>query len=828
MTVFYTESFETDGNGTRYVTSVTEFTDGSGDFFTRTDGTNIGSFYEVSGQDGSFFFAGMDVNGEGAADSQTLTLSNIDISGYENLSLSLLVAEDDDGSNQDWDEDSELLIEVSIDGGEFQSLLEFQAVGGTNTEPALDTDGDGFGDTPTLTNTFATFSSGIAGVGSSMDVRISFNELEAGDEDAAIDLIEISGDLATTPPSGFTLELLHITDQEGSTAQLTDIVGASAVLNALEAEDLGGDGLPDNTIRLSAGDAIIPGVFFDASEAVFGSAGIADILIQNELGIQAIALGNHEFDGGTEELAGLIDGSATGVDQDGNDFTGTDFPYLSANLDFSTDANLAPLAVEGGQAPQGNVVTSSTVLSIPHNGPSMLDGEGGFAAVPIFTVGETFTGTTGALNSSTAGDYTPVGILDGIGAYELDADTVRVFVNHELGSSDGYAYDVSNGAGGTFTIDGGARVSYFDIDKTTKKITDSGLAFNTIYDQTGNIATDNTFAFEGGAGFNRFCSSVLIEAEQFGGGRGLVDRIYFAGEETGGVFSNIGGNEWALDVETGDFWALPDFGRGAWENVAEVDTGTTDKVAFVLMDDTAPFNITEAPDFSDSNDTRDENFIGAPMFMYVGTKSTDPSANFIERNGLDGGDLYVWVADGGALTPADFAGTGSSSGGSWVLIDNTPDISMASEDGSTGFDEFGYPTQRNLWSQAKDAGAFQFSRPEDVAVNPADGSEFVFASTGRSDFAGDSDLVGTIYTVDLGFDTSGAPISGTANILYDGDSDPSQALRSPDNLDWADDGLIYVNEDRAVGGLFGPGSVNPNDASIVSIDPATGDVTPRC
>ena len=39
MAVIYTEGFESDGNGTRYTTSVAEFSDGDGDFFTRTDGS---------------------------------------------------------------------------------------------------------------------------------------------------------------------------------------------------------------------------------------------------------------------------------------------------------------------------------------------------------------------------------------------------------------------------------------------------------------------------------------------------------------------------------------------------------------------------------------------------------------------------------------------------------------------------------------------------------------------------------------------------------------------------------------------------------------------
>ena len=163
----------------------------------------------------------------------------------------------------------------------------------------------------------------------------------------------------------FTLELLHTADQEAGIPALDDVPRFSAVLNALRAEDLGDDGVADNTLVLSSGDAILPGVFFEASEDVFGGAGRADILIQNELGFQAIALGNHEFDLGTEFLAELI----AGVEDDpttpeDESFVGTAFPYLSANLDFSTDENLAGLVVDDAQAPQGNSVAASTVIDV--------------------------------------------------------------------------------------------------------------------------------------------------------------------------------------------------------------------------------------------------------------------------------------------------------------------------------------------------------------------------------------------------------------------------------------------------------------------------------
>lgn len=167
-----------------------------------------------------------------------------------------------------------------------------------------------------------------------------------------------------TPPP-FTLELFHLADQEplNAGAGLTDITGLSAVLNALKAQDLGNDGQEDNTLVLSSGDAIIPGLFYEASLPAFGSRGIADIQIQNELGIQAIAFGNHEFDFGTQAIADLISGAAEGEIL-GADFAGANFPYLSTNLDFAADANFAPLEVEGGQAPQANTVTSSTVIDV--------------------------------------------------------------------------------------------------------------------------------------------------------------------------------------------------------------------------------------------------------------------------------------------------------------------------------------------------------------------------------------------------------------------------------------------------------------------------------
>ena len=182
------------------------------------------------------------------------------------------------------------------------------------------------------------------------------NAQRASDHDPILAQINFANPM----PTNFTLQLFHASDQEAGVPALDDIPRFSAVLNALLQEDIDNDGVPGfaNTLILSSGDAYIPGLFFSASEDVFGGRGRADILIQNLLGFQAIAFGNHEFDFGTSLVQDLIAGDA------GDNFPGTNFPYLSANLDFSTDANLAGLVVADGQAPQPNSIAATTIIDV--------------------------------------------------------------------------------------------------------------------------------------------------------------------------------------------------------------------------------------------------------------------------------------------------------------------------------------------------------------------------------------------------------------------------------------------------------------------------------
>jgi len=162
-------------------------------------------------------------------------------------------------------------------------------------------------------------------------------------------------------PPAFTLQILHASDMEAGLTATQDAPRFAAVLDTLRRTH-------PNTVVLSSGDNFIPSPFLSASEdpsmqtplrnaasryytgtqAVRAAIGRTDIAMLNLMGFQASVFGNHEFDLGTSELNGMI-----GVDirSNGNDkrWLGAQFPYLSANLNFSGDANLSYLVTADGQ-----------------------------------------------------------------------------------------------------------------------------------------------------------------------------------------------------------------------------------------------------------------------------------------------------------------------------------------------------------------------------------------------------------------------------------------------------------------------------------------------
>ena len=192
--LIFEEDFETDGNGSRYAVSQV-CNDNDSDYFTRTDGTDIGSDNNYIAPNNAFFWAAQDTNDPPCGLSvETIEWTGIDISGQSNLSFSGMFAEDDssDGA-EDWDSTSLVFVEVNIDGAGYVKILQFapDQTATYNMEPLLDSDLDGIGDGPSLTPTFTAFSANIAGTGTSMSLRITIDRLNDGDEDIAFDYFRI-------------------------------------------------------------------------------------------------------------------------------------------------------------------------------------------------------------------------------------------------------------------------------------------------------------------------------------------------------------------------------------------------------------------------------------------------------------------------------------------------------------------------------------------------------------------------------------------------------------------------------------------------------------
>lgn len=168
------------------------------------------------------------------------------------------------------------------------------------------------------------------------------------------------GVFEVTKPN-FSLQVLHGSDFEGGVPAITDAIGFSAVVNKLKDDPK----YKANTLILSSGDNYIPGPFLNASSDTnlnnvggLGSSsapviGRGDIGILNAIGVQASALGNHEFDLGLSQVAGII--------RTGSGNPGTAFPYLSANLDFSPETGSGKPFAASDFATNQNTAEASTI-----------------------------------------------------------------------------------------------------------------------------------------------------------------------------------------------------------------------------------------------------------------------------------------------------------------------------------------------------------------------------------------------------------------------------------------------------------------------------------
>lgn len=248
-----------------------------------------------------------------------------------------------------------------------------------NTSPTLEqvTDLAAQGITP-LTKTLAFDSQTDApGLATKIEgIAVLDNEYVAliNDNDFAIrgDLTEITikkitqqlhGSSSPPPPSGNGLRtnILHFNDHHAhleeenydipfngvtTRTKIGGIAKMAAKINSLRNQT-------ENPLVLHAGDAMNGTLYYTLFK------GDADVQILNNMGIDAFALGNHEFDDGNENLAKFIDQAQ--------------FPVLAANIDFSQspilNGKVQPYLIKDIQGQKVAIVGIDTLKTLYSSSP---------------------------------------------------------------------------------------------------------------------------------------------------------------------------------------------------------------------------------------------------------------------------------------------------------------------------------------------------------------------------------------------------------------------------------------------------------------------------
>jgi hypothetical protein len=351
-----------------------------------------------------------------------------------------------------------------------------------------------------------------------------------------------------------------------------------------------------------------------------------------------------------------------------------------------------------------------------------------------------------SIGDNPAGDgfnYAMLGVFDGVGAWQPDAATLRLVVNHE--ETDGAISEVNLNLANFQTA----------IRNTIGTGTTGGVSFvNSARQAYGRWSSNGGANWTAtsdisNTSFSRFCSGQSYPPHTFGAGRGFVDDIYITGEE---VFATTG-RLFAVDLVNRDFYQLSGVAGSAsggiggmpfdsYENAALLDTGETNHVALLLSADGG----------------------SETLHMYVGQKGKDPAGNssssFLARNGL----AY----------------------GSWYYLNDTLPASGTSNDG---------------FFDTTIAGAVNIAKLEDVDTNPNDPTKVVLGVQETGLFTLDFNLNFG------GGSFSAGSSSFSITKIQNHNNNMDGFFGDADNVDWTvattlggvnyPNGLIFVNENSS-------------------------------
>lgn len=384
----------------------------------------------------------------------------------------------------------------------------------------------------------------------------------------------------------------------------------------------------------------------------------------------------------------------------------------------------------------------------------------------------------------TSASAAPAGFVTGTAPYITVADPGSASVQAIITSGDSIGdYTFANIPDGIGAYDKGSKLQVFVNHELNNGTNHGGFAkvSHLTLNKNAEVLKEE-FVVDGSEQYERFCSSSLVE------GYGFNHPTYFTNEEVDD------GIVVAVDAKTGKLTEMPWMGMMSHENTIHVPYFERTAHKTVMLT------------FEDGEATESE------VYMYV----ADSPKDLLKGEG----QLYVFSAEGVSNWDDVYYSTGSVEG-SFVPV------------------EWDHETQdeADLHAAALDAGAFQFIRPEDGAMDKRwrHSNTLYMADTGNNvdeDNApipagpnGQSWERGRMYKFE--FTDPHDPTKASFEVIMDG-NDPvapgynaqlKLAMSNPDNIDTSRNSLM-IQEDRI--GTTRPAVTDPydmtNNAKIIRVD----------
>lgn len=255
-------------------------------YFTRTDGTNIGS--PINFTDGDFYFAAQAIGTGSITTPEIMLFSGIDIATFTNMTFGVALA----NINDAWDDTDFVHFEYKIDGGAWTNMIWVENGGSTDSAPQIDADFNGVGDGVVfLLDEFGEdVQFLIPDTGTSMDIRITFGGLTGVDENIAMASIFLVNDFQLFPDIAITSP----TDSQIFPSGTTSVPITYTLINpgSIERVDITVNTVLTSSIGVGPFDVTTSdGEFYDAEIRIFAFGGIevssgwVPFSVSNTLGI---------------------------------------------------------------------------------------------------------------------------------------------------------------------------------------------------------------------------------------------------------------------------------------------------------------------------------------------------------------------------------------------------------------------------------------------------------------------------------------------------------------------------------------------------------------